>query len=78
MTEKSFPTRCIKCDAQWSGLNTAHCASCHTTFTGITAFDAHRKAGACVPAESVGLSLTKRAYPLLRLPLSGGRLVVGR
>ena len=30
------------CTARWSGANTCHCTVCHQTFTGITAFDAHR------------------------------------
>lgn len=35
---------CGQCDARWTGQNTAHCMAqgCHQTFTGITAFDAHR------------------------------------
>jgi hypothetical protein len=56
-------TVCSTCSAEWGGMNTAHCARCHTTFTGITAFDAHRRGGICIPAESVGLSRTNRAYP---------------
>lgn len=61
-------TECSKCSAEWGGMNTAHCAGCHTTFTGITAFDAHRRGGECIPAECVGLSLTKRAYPCYGYP----------
>ena len=35
-------TECRHCGSWWTGLNTCHCTACHTTFTGITAFDAHR------------------------------------
>lgn len=60
--------KCTKCGAVWSGMNTGHCMACHTTFTGITAFDAHRRSGQCIPASAAGLSLTKRAYPCYGLP----------
>lgn len=60
--------KCPRCPAEWSGMNTGHCATCHTTFTGITAFDAHRRNGQCLPPESAGLSLTKRAYPCYGYP----------
>lgn len=45
-------TTCSGCDNKWTGLSTCHCAGCHRTFTGITAFDHHRVGGKCVdPAE---------------------------
>lgn len=31
-----------QCGAYWGGSKTCHCARCHRTFTGLTAFDAHR------------------------------------
>lgn len=42
-----LPHSCGKCDARWSGLNTAHCAAdgCHRTFSGVSAFDLHRIGG---------------------------------
>jgi hypothetical protein len=61
-------TVCTKCAAEWGGMNTCHCSGCHLTFTGLTAFDAHRRGGECRPADSVGLSLTKRAYPCYGYP----------
>lgn len=33
---------CARCDSRWSGTRTSHCGGCHLTFTGLTAFDAHR------------------------------------
>ncbi len=48
---------CSKCKAEWGGNDSAHCAECHTTFTGIAAFDAHRHTGTCTAPPS-GLSLT--------------------
>lgn len=33
---------CARCPNRWGGLRTAHCAACHNTFTGLTAFDRHR------------------------------------
>jgi hypothetical protein len=34
---------CGGCDASWTGLGKAHCAACHFTFSGVTAFDMHRR-----------------------------------
>lgn len=33
---------CTKCPERWTGRTTAHCSACHRTFTGPSAFDAHR------------------------------------
>lgn len=33
---------CAGCGTRWGGLNTAHCAACHQTFTSVAAFDTHR------------------------------------
>lgn len=46
-------TECPRCNAWWTGLNTAHCAACHETFTGITAFDAHRTGSHTESGESI-------------------------
>jgi hypothetical protein len=70
------------CGARWTGYRIAHCGGdggCHATFTGITAFDAHRigqhdPAGRpghkvapgprrCIDPASVGLVDAGRAYP---------------
>lgn len=67
---------CAKCGAWWTEYNTAHCGAegCHRTFTGITAFDAHRDGShskdirRCVLPESVGLFDAGRAYPCWGLP----------
>lgn len=51
------------CGARWSGSGTAHCGACCTTFTGVGAFDAHRRGGRCNPPAAVGLVLIPgRAY----------------
>jgi len=58
-----LPHSCGRCDARWSGYDTAHCASCHVTFTGVSGFDAHRKADQCRRPGEVGLSPVEgRAY----------------
>lgn len=31
-----------RCGAWWTGFNSGHCTACHRTFTGLSAFDAHR------------------------------------
>jgi hypothetical protein len=33
----------------------AHCGACHITFGGVGNFDRHRKSGACVRPERLGL-----------------------
>lgn len=54
MSEKPFGANC--CDARWGGFNTAHCASCHVTFSTVGNFDRHRRGGECLDP----LSLTDR------------------
>jgi hypothetical protein len=62
------------CDAEFSGLKTAHCTSCHATFTVVSAFDKHRTGShaystrRCVPPESVGLVDAGRGYPCYGFP----------
>jgi hypothetical protein len=56
-------TVCNGCDKTWGGLLTAHCSACHITFTGITAFDKHRRRRKCLTPESIGLVLKDRVYP---------------
>ena len=36
------------CGARWSGRRVAHCASCHLSFSGDTAFEDHRRGFECV------------------------------
>lgn len=60
---EDLPHSC-RCGARWAGSNTTHCGACHAfTFTGVGAFDAHRKNGRCNPPADVGLVLIPgRAY----------------
>lgn len=50
-----------RCGNWWTGTLTSHCSGCCRTFSGLTAFDAHRDgnhaAGTrhCVDPETVGL-----------------------
>lgn len=39
--------RC-RCGRTWSGTSRAHCSGCHLTFTGLVAFEKHRKQFECV------------------------------
>lgn len=66
-------TGCGVCSEKWSGLRTCHCggSGCHQTFTGLSAFDAHRRGGQCNAPDSVGLSLTNRDYPCWGVEDSG-------
>lgn len=49
------PYGCAGCDSRWGGLGRAHGSCCHRTYSGITAFDAHRKGGVCNLPGDVGL-----------------------
>ena len=46
---------CGGCTTRWRGISRCHCGACHETFTSITGFDMHRKAGRCVPPAAAGL-----------------------
>lgn len=44
----------------------AHCSVCHHTLSGITAFDLHRRGGACLSPLAIGLHADRRGvwrYP---------------
>lgn len=62
------PNACTKCQKRWGGMNTAHCSACHRTFTGITAFDAHRKGGTCSDPTTIGLVENGRDYECFGYP----------
>lgn len=51
-----------RCGRRWTGLNTAHCTTCHNTFSGVTGFDKHRKDGECINPPEVGLVDAGRTY----------------
>lgn len=63
---------CGGCPAEWYGLNIAHCAGCHETFSTIQHFDSHRsqqgERGRCLdPAGlKVGGEGKYAGEPLLR------------
>lgn len=59
---------CCRCGIRWGGLKTAHCVTCHTTFTVVSAFDKHRRNGACLDPTKAGLVLTDRSYECWGLP----------
>ncbi|AMS02661.1 hypothetical protein BJD55_gp105 [Gordonia phage Yvonnetastic] len=73
---ESLILRCGGCDSEWSGLNTCHCAGCHQTFSGLTAFVKHRPTTArstgtakCHAPDGVGLELNGRWYPCWGEPM---------
>lgn len=53
---------CPRCGNWWTGLISCHCGACHCSFTGIGAFDIHRRGGKCVDPETI---LTKTGEPAL-------------
>lgn len=50
------------CGAWWTGYNRSHCAACHETFSGVTAFDAHHRNGHKHPSKVAGLIAIPRSY----------------
>jgi hypothetical protein len=55
---------CSRCPKRWSGSKTAHCPSCHETFSGPSAFDLHRDNGKCTAPRGMknrGLAVQERA-----------------
>lgn len=69
----SLPHSC-RCGDRWAGNSTAHCPNCHLTFTVVSAFDKHRRAGECVHPTQVGLRLYGRTgYVAWGYPDSGRR-----
>lgn len=50
------------CGVTWGGMNTCHCAGCHNTFSGLTAFDHHRHYNKCVDPRDRNLVVGKRGY----------------
>ena len=59
---------CAGCAQRWGGIKTSHCSACHTTFSGITAFDKHRTGShandtrRCLTPEEAGLVRLSRRY----------------
>ena len=46
---------CDACHQGWTGKRRCHCMTCHRTFSSTTAFDQHRRRGACLDPAGVGL-----------------------
>ena len=65
---KSLPHEDTRCGARWSGYATAHCASCHRTFTAVGNFDKHRTRAGCADPASLGMALSTRIYDAWSLP----------
>lgn len=58
---------CSTCPATWTGINIAHCACCHQTFSTLAWFDAHRRGNKCL--DPAGLKVKSGVHagePLLR------------
>lgn len=58
-----------RCGAEWTGMLTAHCGSCHETFSAVGPFDRHRKGGACNPPTDFGMADMGRAYRCWGFPM---------
>lgn len=67
---------CGGCEARWGGRRTCHCATCHRTFTGLTAFD-HHGPGRCghLEGDPPGLAVIRVSgnQQVWGLPDTGGR-----
>lgn len=58
-------TRHGACGRWWTGAERSHCGGCHQTFTGMSAFERHRKGLRCNDPASVGLVARFRPYGVL-------------
>lgn len=56
----TYLNSCAGCDVKWTGASTCHCGACHLTFTGLSAFDTHRKDFTCRHPAVVGLVTHER------------------
>lgn len=63
----TLPYGC-RCGQRWGGLKTAHCETCHYTFTSVSSFDQHRRKGDCYHPHAVGLERKGRSYECWGLP----------
>lgn len=50
------------CGAWWTGSSPCHCSGCHQNFSGISAFDRHRRGGKCADPDQVGLTPVNRKW----------------
>jgi hypothetical protein len=63
-----LPHSC-RCGSRWAGKLTSHCGSCHRTFSGVGAFDRHRRGGVCLDPTGAGMALLSgRAYDAWGFP----------
>lgn len=53
---------CNGCDNRWTGLRTCHCSACHRTFTGLSAFDLHRRYDHCADPTNCGLVIVHKRH----------------
>lgn len=58
--ERDMPMPCLPDCTTGISPNQAHCTICHNTFSSVTGFDRHRKAGACLDPRTLGMSLNAR------------------
>lgn len=69
---------CSGCPARWSGHRTAHCGSCHRTFSTVANFDRHRSPngphGACRFPGLVGLTQRDGVWSMPTDPANVERL----
>jgi len=54
-----LPVACAGCEQRWYGIDRAHCANCHRTFTDADLFDRHRVDHEC--RNPVSLNMIKHA-----------------
>jgi hypothetical protein len=50
-----LPVACTGCGQRWYGIDRAHCATCHRTFTTVDFFDRHRVDQECRNPASLGM-----------------------
>lgn len=70
LAEVQVPDNAIRCACGewWTALAAAHRAGCHRTFTSVSGFTAHRKAGKCIDPIELGMVRAERKYEAWAMP----------
>ena len=51
---------CLICREKWTSKSLAHCHGCHKSFRSVNGFYRHRKTGACLDPETLGMVMDNR------------------
>lgn len=67
-TPESIPVGAIRhgaCGKWWTGAERSHCGACHELFSGLSAFERHRRGMRCNPPHEIGLVPREKPYGIV-------------